>query len=1117
MIWGKSKANPVASFCSEVIYTQLRLSLMDRVSDREASICVQVVVALSKLSGTEDPSPSEVEEGEPTASDVLLDILEHDSSPEVRLTALLNIPITPRSSAVCMTLTPLSASSCTAQCLKIEALLFSTSTISQLKTLELSGSRLDGPSLVHAFSRLRHLSSLIVTIYDERPSDINIVEEHKNIANILQTLGPTLSHLTVAGDLIEFETLATIKWPQLRTLRLVNHVPHGKIIPLPIVVSQMPLLRTLGYDFCAGVEHRDATIFCHDGEGNLPRLSSVLPGLTSLSISNVQSEDRIVEQLPLSLQALRVVARRDPWYPTRKSDPYRWHYSSLNEIDTFRWIDAAAKLAYLVELALTLENAPSPTVLAAIASACPQLRILELEQARFEKNYRMSPYTTESLVEALIQLHDLRDLRITMEIGVHNPPVRKQSYPPSYASIRAAKRSLLQEDGLLFAKALRSLESISFLYHNETLSLSRLDRHSVWYKMDVVRGRTGQPPFVQFLKLPAYNDANEAVEALTELRNHLRLADGWRTTYPTKKAYSFLQEATGTQSRLDRIYTSEEVMQNTREWNIEPSGIPGADHKLISVQISHQEAPWVGKGRWSIPHHVLRDKLFRARVQQEGRKALEEINTITSRTELKNPQTIYNTFKSEILLLARQRDKAIIPRIDRRLRELQNSLDKINNDQTNEEDEKRIASAEIETKMRALQQRKHQNKRQTAAARNRLEGETICKYWTTANKESKPRDMIYALRKEENNVGRDQQTYETNSQKMAELGRHYHNNLQKVETPTTPQLWEEKTNVVLENVKTKASAEQKQTLAEHIDRTEVVEALKKAKNNTAAGLDGATNELWKAIHNKYTEETALGSDTAFDLAESSLALLLTLVFNDILTNGLTPASSFSEGWMCPLYKKNDKNDIANYRPITCLNTDYKLYTKCLATRLATIAPSLIHPSQAGFIPGRRITDQTKLIRLMMHYAEKTQQNGLIMALDQEKAYDKIGHEYLWRTLKKFDLPDVFIDTVRSLYDNAETKIMINGHLSTPWKINRGVRQGDPLSCMLFDLAIEPLAASLRASTLEGYNIPNSAEKLIANLFADDTTVFLSANDDLDELQRILDDWNTSLPRKYDTH
>ncbi|KAF5375493.1 hypothetical protein D9615_009178 [Tricholomella constricta] len=611
-------------------------------------------------------------------------------------------------------------------------------------------------------------------------------------------------------------------------------------------------------------------------------------------------------------------------------------------------------------------------------------------------------------------------------------------------------------------------------------------------------------------RLPAYTDPQEAVEELNELRNLLRLKDGWRTTFPTTKAYTFLQEATSSQSRLDRIYASEEIMQSAREWKIEPSGIPGTDHRMVSVQVAHRNAPWVGKGRWSIPNHVLKDKLFRATVRKEGLKTVEDLEQIQhTRTHEKNPQTVFANFKAEMMQLARQRDKAIIPKIDRQLRELQDALDRVNNDTTSEDDDRRVASAEIEAKIRALNQRKHQDKRKSAAARNRLEGETICKYWTSTNKASKPRDMIMELKKCQPLGPQQQPEYETNSKEMAELGRDYHDALQKEEDATNPDIREQKIVKALNQVKTKTSEAQKQDLGSLIARAEVVEALTKAKNNTAAGLDGATTELWKTIHNKHTEDTKLGITVTFDIAG-----LLTKVFNDILTHGLTEDSSFAEGWMCPLYKKNDKTEIANYRPITCLNTDYKLFTKCLATRLAKVAPSLIHQSQAGFIPGRRITDQTKLIRLMMQYAESTEQNGLIIALDQEKAYDKIDHTYLWRTLKKFDIPDTFTNAVKTLYANAETKIMINGHLSSSWKINRGVRQGDPLSCMLFDLAIEPLAASLRASDLTGYQIPNNTEKLIANLFADDTTVFLSEGDNMDVLQEILDDWCTAAKAKF---
>ena len=63
--------------------------------------------------------------------------------------------------------------------------------------------------------------------------------------------------------------------------------------------------------------------------------------------------------------------------------------------------------------------------------------------------------------------------------------------------------------------------------------------------------------------------------------------------------------------------------------------------------------------------------------------------------------------------------------------------------------------------------------------------------------------------------------------------------------------------------------------------------------------------------------------------------------------------------------------------------DYKIYTKTLAIKLAKVAPEIVHKNKAGFMPGRSITDQVHLARLMVHYSETTEQNGLIVALDQE--------------------------------------------------------------------------------------------------------------------------------------
>ena len=97
--------------------------------------------------------------------------------------------------------------------------------------------------------------------------------------------------------------------------------------------------------------------------------------------------------------------------------------------------------------------------------------------------------------------------------------------------------------------------------------------------------------------------------------------------------------------------------------------------------------------------------------------------------------------------------------------------------------------------------------------------------------------------------------------------------------------------------------------------------------------------------------------------------------------------------------------------------------------------------------------------------------------------------------------------VESLYKEAETVIVINGVISNPFKVSRGVHQGDPLSCLLFNLAIEPLGNMLhQTNTLQGFQIPGKEEHLIVTLFTDDTTVYLRQNDNIGNLFEILHNW-----------
>lgn len=143
------------------------------------------------------------------------------------------------------------------------------------------------------------------------------------------------------------------------------------------------------------------------------------------------------------------------------------------------------------------------------------------------------------------------------------------------------------------------------------------------------------------------------------------------------------------------------------------------------------------------------------------------------------------------------------------------------------------------------------------------------------------------------------------------------------------------------------------------------------------------------------------------------------------------------------------------------------------------------------------------MQMIMQYAEVEEENSIIVALDQEKAYDKITHNYLWKVLEKFDILNNFTNTVKALYAGAETSVMINGEISSKFQVTRGVHQGDPLSCLLFDIAIEPLAEMLRKSDLKGFKAKNMAHRIVVMMFADDMMVYLSEKDKFKTLSDIL--------------
>ena len=387
-----------------------------------------------------------------------------------------------------------------------------------------------------------------------------------------------------------------------------------------------------------------------------------------------------------------------------------------------------------------------------------------------------------------------------------------------------------------------------------------------------------------------------------------------------------------------------------------------------------------------------------------------------------------------------------------------------------------------------------------------LKGEKINKYWSKVNNPRQPRDLIHRL------MDLTTQTAVTRSDKMAQLARDYHNDLQMEDllpatSPTRKEALEKARQAVPNSQKLTDPSSSPLNLP--IMPEDLEQALAASKLGTAAGPDGIPYELWKHLHLRHQLDVK-ENKPSFNVLN---CMLRTLV--NVQEHRVDPRTQFTLGWMCPIYKKKEKDQIKNYRPITLLNTDYKLLTKSLSTQLAQHIHTFVHPNQSGFIPRRSIFDPICLNQSLCAYADYMEENGSIVALDQEKAYDKIDHHYLLETLKEFNLPDPFVEMIRSLYATASMAVLINGVVGTPFKVKRGVRQGDPLSCLLFNLAIEPLACLLRNSpALAGFQIPGIHEKLIVSLYADDTTIYLSDTDSYSTLHKILSNWCTASGAKF---
>ena len=211
------------------------------------------------------------------------------------------------------------------------------------------------------------------------------------------------------------------------------------------------------------------------------------------------------------------------------------------------------------------------------------------------------------------------------------------------------------------------------------------------------------------------------------------------------------------------------------------------------------------------------------------------------------------------------------------------------------------------------------------------------------------------------------------------------------------------------------------------------------------------------------------------------------------------STSQPRGLIIMLCKKNDRLDTKNWRPISLLNVDYKIATRTISGRFLAVLSSIIGPDQTCGVPGRTISSNLFLIRDLLEYVEREDIPLALLSLDQEKAFNRVNWGFLLRTLETFNFGPTFLRWIKLSYTNIESAVVINGWTSAFFQPSRGVRQGCPLSPLLYVITIEVLAVCLRTSPeITGVQLPNSLEQFKCSGYADDTTVAATSDESIEQ-------------------
>ena len=552
------------------------------------------------------------------------------------------------------------------------------------------------------------------------------------------------------------------------------------------------------------------------------------------------------------------------------------------------------------------------------------------------------------------------------------------------------------------------------------------------------------------------NDGGQS--ELKELMSKKNLEDIYRRRNPNTKSYTWCRG--NKKSRIDYWLVSK-TLEN-RIQSVEHQGCPYSDHDLVFIRVSLTEKTH-GPGSWKMNSEVIESDLFKNvfskfwKEWQQKRSHFSDIGLWWDLGKVKIKElTIWCACR---IKLEQSNERKVL---EKRIASLKTNPDY---------DSHKLH--ELESNLRDILDEESNG----AKVRSRVN-------WFEEGE--KPTRFFHALEKTKSKGKSWERILDKNGQIVEDEV-----DIMKVQVDFYKDLYSTKTisedelNFFGNFVTKKVSAESQEMLNENLTIDEFSKVIKLCKKDSSPGPDGITFHFYKLFWNILKDD-------------------LLLVYENSFRNGKLTYSQYL-ALIIMLYKKGIREDIRNWRPISLSNTDTKILTKVFAERIKLVLPEIIHKDQFGCVKGRKIGHSIRLINDV--HSELNHENVMILT-DKQKAFDFVEWRWLFYVLKCYGFGDFIINWIRIIYIEMKSAVLSNGFVSEYFELSRGIRQGDPLSALLYIIQAEPLAECLRQSnSVQGVQIKDKhgmTHEMKGSQYVDDSNNMLRNHGQIDQCLEFID-------------